>query len=61
MSEDREVYEIGDDWDNEELRREIRFARAERDAAIKSRDRWKALAKGLSDVVEVLKGGGKKS
>ena len=60
MSQNQEPYDIST-LDATELRHECVRLRAERDAAIKSRDRWKALAKGLSDVVEVLKGGGKKS
>lgn len=50
MSQDQEPYVI-DGLDTEELRHEIERLRAERDAAIASRNRWRTCAKGLAEVV----------
>ena len=51
MSQDQEPYDINT-LDAEELRHECERLRAERDAAIESRNRWRTCAKRLAEVVK---------
>ena len=53
MSQDQEPYGI-DTLDAEELRHECERLRAERDAAVESRNLWRTCAKRLAEVVREL-------